>query len=96
MQVSRHGPRKDTPRNEEADIYYNDRALFLAQSAPGSREGTPATSRPVSPAPHALFRTVASTSGLHSMLNQASVMDGLSIVSQKNPGKPKGTFPKFR
>ncbi|KAJ4350526.1 uncharacterized protein N0V89_009147 [Didymosphaeria variabile] len=77
----------------EAGGYYNDRAMFLAQSAPGSQHGTPTPSRSNTPMQHgtrsasmAPFRAVASTSRMQTLLEQAPVIEGLLALQEKHPG----------
>ncbi|KAF2445115.1 hypothetical protein P171DRAFT_514238 [Karstenula rhodostoma CBS 690.94] len=76
----------------EAKGHYNDRAMFLAQSAPGSHRGTPTQSRANTPKPwasHALspapFGTVASTSRMQTLLEQGPVIEGLLALQEKHP-----------
>ena len=76
------------------DGNYNDRAMFLAQSAPGSHQGTPTPSRANTPMPWASravspgqIRTVASTSRMQTLLDQGPVIEGLLALQERYPGK---------
>ncbi|OAG08272.1 uncharacterized protein CC84DRAFT_1257165 [Paraphaeosphaeria sporulosa] len=83
--------RLEIPKNE-AESHYNDRAMFLAQSAPASHRGTPTPSqsgtpkpwgtRAASPAP---LGTVASTSQMETLLEQGRVIDNLLALQKKRP-----------
>ncbi|KAL1591899.1 hypothetical protein SLS60_011491 [Paraconiothyrium brasiliense] len=84
--------RLEVTRNEPKG-HYNDRAMFLARSAPGSQQGTPTPSRSNTPisyvsraASTAPFRAVASTSRMQTLLDQAPVIEGLLALQEKHPG----------
>ncbi|KAL5439466.1 hypothetical protein PMIN06_003873 [Paraphaeosphaeria minitans] len=81
----------EVPKNE-AENFYNDRAMFLAQSAPGSHHGTPTPSQPGTPkswgtraASPAPFSTASSTRRSQTFLEQGPVIEGLLALREKRP-----------